>query len=94
MYGMDCFIETKQKNKTNVLAVDFINKVQCKMERFYNVGESDMLYVKNAMRRAVMEVKTVKNGAFKGMKYIDIYGDGFNFGCDPCKNPFEKCIIV
>jgi hypothetical protein len=95
MYGKDCFIETEQKNRTNALALEFINKVQYKMGRFYNVGESGVAHVKNAMRKATMEVKTVRNGAFKGLKYIDIYGEDFGgYGCDPCENPFDECVIV
>ena len=91
MYGKDCFIETEQKNKTDKLALDFINKVQNKLNRFTNVSEQDIKYIKYGMSKAKMEVKTLKNG----LSYIDISGEDFcGYGCDPCENPFEVCVIV
>lgn len=91
MYGKDCFIETNQKNRTERLALDFINKVQNKLNDFSNVDEHTINLVKNNMRAAAMEVKTLKNG----LSYIDIHGENFGgYGCDPCENPFEVCVIV
>lgn len=91
MYGKDCFMETEKKNRTDNLALDFINKVQNKLNDFSNVDEHAINIVKNNMRTATMEVKTLKNG----LSYIDISGENFGgYGCDPCENPFEVCVIV
>lgn len=91
MYGKDCFMETEKKNRTDSLALDFINKVQNKLNDFSNVDEHAINIVKNNMRTATMEVKTLKNG----LSYIDISGENFGgYGCDPCENPFEVCVIV
>ena len=91
MYGKDCFMETEKKNRTDSLALDFINKVQNKLNDFSNVDEHAINVVKNNMRTATMEVKTLKNG----LSYIDINGENFGgYGCEPCENPFEVCVIV
>lgn len=91
MYGKDCFMETEKKNRTDSLALDFINKVQNKLNDFSNVDEHAINIVKNNMKTATMEVKTLKNG----LSYIDISGENFGgYGCDPCENPFEVCVIV
>jgi hypothetical protein len=91
MYGKDCFMETEQKNRTERLALDFINKVQNKLNSFSNVDENAIKFVKANMRMAWMEVKTLNNG----LSYIDISGENFGgYGCDPCENPFEVCVIV
>lgn len=94
MYGKDCFIETNQTKRTKALALDFINKVQNKMNRFSNISEVNIAYVQNAMQKATFEIKTIQNGDFAGMKYYDINGDGFSYGCDACENPMEHCIVV
>ena len=52
MYGKDCFLVSHKKNRTKALAEDFINKVQNKMNKFYNISEKDVEYVQNAMRNA------------------------------------------
>lgn len=84
-------METEKKNRTDSLALDFINKVQNKLNDFSNVDEHAINIVKNNMRTATMEVKTLKNG----LSYIDISGENFGgYGCDPCENPFEVCVIV
>ena len=94
MYGKDCFFETKQARRTKNIAMDFINKVQNKMNRFNNIGENDIAYVQKAMRNATFEVKTIQNGRFAGLKYYEINGEEFSYGCDACENPMEYCIIV
>lgn len=94
MYGKDCFIETNQTKRTKNLAINFMNKVQNKMNRFYNISENDVEYVQNAMRAATFEVKTIKNGNFAGLSYYEINGEQFSYGCDACENPMDKCIFV
>lgn len=94
MYGKDCFVETTQVKKTKVLAESFANKVQNKLNRFYNVGENDIVYIQKAMRRATFEIKTIQNGNFAGLKYYEINGTDFSYGCDACENPLEECVLV
>lgn len=94
MYGKDCFFETNQTRRTRSLALDFLNKVQNKMNKFTNIDESDIKCVQEAMEKATFEVKTIKNGNFAGLKYYVIEGEMFSYGCDACENPFENCIIV
>lgn len=89
-YGKDCFLESNAKNRTNAIALDFINKIQNKINRFSNIDENTIDYVKKAMRPAIMQIKTLSNG----LQYIDISGENFSFGCDPCENPFDICVIV
>ena len=87
MYGKDCFIETNQTKRTKSLALDFINKVQNKMNRFTNVSENDIAYIQNAMQKSTFCVRTIQRGNFAGLSYYDIDGEDFNWGCDPCENP-------
>ena len=94
MYGKDCFMETEQTKRTAKLAQEFINKVQNKMNKFYNIEEKDIGYVKIAMRPATFEVKAIQKGDFAGLSYYEINGDNFSYGCDACKNPMENCILV
>ena len=94
MYGKDCFIETEQIKRTRNLALDFINKVQNKLNRFNNISENDIEMIQNAMRKATFEIKTIKNGNFAGQSYYEINGENFSYGCDACENPMEKCILV
>lgn len=94
MYGKDCFFETNQTRRTKNLATDFINKVQNKMNKFYNIGENDVEYVQKAMRIATFELKTIQSGNFAGMKYYTIDGEDFSYGCDACENPMEECVLV
>ena len=94
MYGKDCFLVSSKKNRTNALAEDFINKVQNKMNKFYNISEKDIEYVQNAMRNATFEIKTIKNGNFAGLSYYEITGDNFSYGCDACENPLDHCCVV
>lgn len=93
-YGKDCFIESTAKNRTNALALEFVNKIQNKLNRFSNIDNATIEHVRKNMQPATMEVKTIKNGAFAGLQYININGDSFSFGCDPCENPFNVCVIV
>lgn len=87
MYGKDCFIETKQERISRRLAIDFINKVQNKMNDFSNIGEREIEYVLCRMKKATMEFVTLRNG----LSYIEIRGKEFGgCGVDPCENPFEN----
>lgn len=91
MYGKECFMESEQVYRTERLALEFINKVQNKLNSFSNVDENAIKFVRQNMHWAIMEVKTLKNG----LSYIDIHNDAFGgYGCDPCENPFEVCVIV
>ena len=94
MYGKDCFFETKQTRRTKALAVSFINKVQNKMNRFRNISEENIEYVQNAMRAATFDIRTIQNGEFAGLKYYNIEGEDFSWGCDACENPMEYCVLV
>ena len=94
MYGKDCFFETNAQKRTKNLALDFINKVQNKMNKFSNIGENDANYVQTTMSKASFEIKTIQNGEFAGLKYYEINGENFSYGCDCCENPMEYCVIV
>lgn len=94
MYGKDCFMETEQTKRTSKIAIDFINKVQNCMNEYYNINANDVERVKNAMRPATFEIKTIENGNFAGLKYYEINGENFSYGCDACNNPMEKCIAI
>ena len=89
-YGCDCFMESDAKNRTKAIALEFLNKIQNHRNRFTNIDDNTIEYVKTRMLHATMEVKALKNG----LRYITIDGEDFSFGCDPCVNPFEECIIV
>ena len=94
MYGKDCFIETEQTKRTDKLAINFINKVQNKINKYYNINADDVEHVKNTMRPATFEIKTIENGDFAGLKYYEINGESFGYGCDACENPMEHCIAI
>ena len=96
MYGKDCFLETEQKNRTKKLAEDFILLVEFAIgkETIVDAMEKNIEYVQNTMQKASFEIKTIKNGNFSGMSYYEIDGENFNYGCDACENPMEKCVLV
>ena len=94
MYGKDCFLESNQTKRTKKIALDFINKVQNYRNTFYNIDEKDIECVQKAMELATFEIKTIKNGNFAGLSYYTIDGEMFSYGCDPCENPMEECILV
>ena len=95
MHGKDCFIVTDQTRRTRKLAEDFIIAVRYALN-WLNVSanDADVEYVKNAMRFATFEMKTIENGNFKGLSYYEINGDGFSYGCDACDNPMKYCIVI
>lgn len=93
-YGKPCFMESNANIRTKALALDFINKIQNKLNRFTLVDEKVIAYVQKQMQHATMELRTIENGNFKGLQYIAIDGENFSSGCDACENPFEKCVIV
>lgn len=72
-FGKDCFIATDAQKRTKTLALDFLNKIQNATNRFYNINEESINFVKNAMRPAFCEIKTLSNGK----QYYDIFGDDF-----------------
>ena len=95
MYGKDCFLETMQTRRTDKLAEDFILNVQFKLGWGRLVADDFSIErVKNAMRPATFEIKTIENGNFKGLSYYEINGEQFSYGCDACENPMEKCIAI
>lgn len=94
MYGKDCFFETSQTKRTKNLALTFINKVQNKLNRFNHVGENEIAYVQNAMRAAAFDIRTIQSGEFAGLKYYNIEGEDFSWGCDACENPMKDCVLV
>ena len=95
MYGRDCFIETKQTRRTDNLAEDFIISVQFKLGWNRLVADDlSIEHVKNTMRPATFEIKTIENGDFAGLKYYEINGESFGYGCDACENPMEHCIAI
>ena len=94
MYGKDCFIETDQTKRTKALALDFINKVQNKMNRFSNISEANIEYIQKNMTKARFLLRTFDEGKLAGLGYYDISGENFSWGCDPCENPMEHCIVV
>lgn len=90
-YGFDCFMESDMKNISNSLAMGFLDRIHRKLNITANADKMTITQAKQAMRRATMELKTLTNG----LQYIDIYGKDFGgYGCDPCENPFERCIVV
>lgn len=95
MYGKDCFLETSQIKRTNKLAEDFILSVQFRLgwqRRF--ADDITVAIVKSAMSTATFEIKTIESGSFKGLKYYEINGENFSYGCDGCENPLEKLIVI
>lgn len=99
LFGKDCFIETEQKNRTRKLAEDFLEAVCYALNKTSDIKcivikPLDIEYIQTVMRRASFEVKTIKNGNFAGLSYYEIEGENFNYGCDPCENPMEKCILI
>ena len=96
MLGKDCFFETNQIKITKKLAKDFIYSVQYeKWNVHYPIcNDADIEYIQNSMRRAIFELKTIQNGNFAGYRYYEINGENFSFGCDPCKDPMENCILI
>ena len=72
-FGHDCFLETDSKKRTKTLAIDFLNKIQNAINRFYNINEDTIKFVQNAMQPAYCEIKTTS----KGRQYYNIFGDDF-----------------
>ena len=93
VYGKDCFIVTDAKKRSSRLAIALLNGVQNRLNRFINISADTVECVKGMMVPATLEVKTIENGKYKGLRYIDISGDGFSFGCDACENPYDKVYI-
>ena len=59
MYGKDCFLVSNKKNRTKTLAEEFINKVQNKMNKFYNISEKDIEYVASNYKILMEEIVKV-----------------------------------
>ena len=98
MYGKDCFYTTNQTKRTNKLAEDFILSVQFELPYFpchaRCANDAEIEYVKNNMRKATFEIKTIENGKFKGLSYYEINGENFSYGCDACKSPLVNCVVI
>lgn len=60
--GVDYFYTTEKKNKTDALALDFLNKIQNHLNRFGNISAETIAYYKKAMQRATCEIRTTQNG--------------------------------
>ena len=94
MYGKDCFLITLQDKRTTRLALNFINLVQNKLNRFVTISDSYVEYVKNQMMKATLERCTITKGDFSGLKYFKIVGNNFSMTSEPLDNPEEDVIIV
>lgn len=94
MYGKDCFLITLQDKRTTRLALNFINLVQNKLNRFVTISDSYVEYVKNQMMKATLERCTITKGDFSGLKYFKIVGNNFSMTSKPLDNPEEDVIIV
>lgn len=94
MYGKDCFFETEQIKRTKNLAENFIISVQFKLGKNRCANDADIEYVQKSMKKATFEIKTIKNGNFKGLSYYEINGENFSYGCDCCENPMKECVVV
>lgn len=72
--GVDYFYATEKKNKTDALAIDFLNKIQNHLNRFGNINAQTVAYYKKAMQRATCEIRTLQSGR----KYYEISGKNFS----------------
>lgn len=72
MFGKDCFIETSQTKKSKRLALEFVNAIQNKRNRFHNITDGDLEYVMYCMDRATLELREWKKG-----RDIEIHGELF-----------------
>lgn len=72
-YGLDCFYVTNAKNKTKKLVIDFINKIQNKINAYTNIDENIITIAQQRAQRATLTIKTTTSGA----DYYDITGENF-----------------
>ena len=72
MFGKDCFIETSQTKKSKRLAMEFVNAIQHKRNKFHNITDGDLEYVMYCMDRATLELREFKKG-----RDIEIHGELF-----------------
>lgn len=93
LLSKDCFLVSNAKTRTKKLAEEFLQKLEQKTGQNIRIDDYTIELVRKTMIPATMELKTIENGNFAGLQYIDINGDGFCFGCDPCENPYEKVIV-
>lgn len=96
LFGKDCFFETNQKRITNTLVTKFLDKVEDRLWNSHSEEYNDEVikHFKMAMRAATFEMKTIEKGSFAGLRYYEINGENFSYGCDPCSNPEEHYILV
>lgn len=94
MFGKDCFYETNQTRRTKNLAKDFIISVEFALGKPQFVNDVVIEYAQNDMRKATFELKTIENGNYKGLKYYEINGENFSYGCDSCENPLVECVLI
>ena len=95
--GKDIFFETDREKKTDKFAEEFIEKFVKKYDKLkLNIVNYNELvsYIKYAMKPCVMVEKTIENGNFKGLKYIELNGENFSNGTDVCKNPYDEIFYV
>lgn len=86
--GKDCFFETTAKNRTNTLAIDFLNKIQNSINRYFAIDENTVDYIKKSMQPAFCEIKTLSNGR----QYYNIFGENFG-GCGTFVDDNETVIV-
>lgn len=94
VWGKDCFMESDKKNRTDAVTLEFLNKIQNHENRFCNIDANTVQYFKARMQPAALEVKTIERGPFAGLRYINIDGENFSYGCDACENPFDVVVVV
>lgn len=77
--GRDCFMESAAKNRTDSITLEFLNKIQNKLNRFTNITPEHIKHYKNALTPAKLEIKTIQNGNFAGKEYYNISGENFGY---------------
>ena len=91
-FGKDCFLETTGKNRTDAVALDFLNKIQNRQNRFFNIGPGDIAEVKRRMQPATLEV--VPSEKHPGKQIIKIHGEWGSTCTPPCNDPGEYNILI
>lgn len=93
LYGFECFYVTSQQRKTQRLVTDFINKVQNRLNTFYDFNVEDYM---PAVLKATLVKKQLQNGPYAGKYTLTISGEDFG-GYGPngvYDNPEAAMIIV
>lgn len=74
--GVDYFLVTDKKNRTDALTIEFLNKIQNHLNAFYNIDCKTVERYKKAIKPANCEIRTLSNGR----QYYEISGENFG-GC-------------